>query len=550
MKRLCDLALLAALLGLAVSGCTKSSTDNKTEAMTVLVEGSPIHGANGIIFDSEDRLLIASVFGREIVVMDRENGSILARLGPELGIEGPEDLALGPEGSLYWTSVVTGEVGRLSPDSVKKSQKLATGVNPITFSGDGRLFAALDFSGDALYELDPELDNPPRLIAENLGWLNGMDWGPDGFLYGPVWSPGQVVRIDVDKGRITPVAEGFVNPSAVKFDSHGRLYMVTSLTGEILQVDTETGGKKLLAQVVPGLDNLAFDSQDGLFVSHSQDGSIFEVLPSGIKRTVSRGGMIVPGGVAVLPRPGGESVFVADLWTLREFNGLTGKERSVTRNKVNSGLPGITTPQTVSPDGSRLVLSSWLSGEVQVWNPETFEVVEDYRDFAMPLNAIRFQGDLIVAELGTSSVVRASAAEPEDRVTLAAGLDIPVGLAATDDGLWVSEWGSGTVLQIVSGGKRLAEPVPVAKNLVFPEGLAVAQDGSLLVVETGTRRLLRIDTETGEISTVADKLDLGAQAIPGTPPTWIFNGVAVGRSGAIYVTGDIANVLYRLVLRI
>ena len=59
-------------------------------------------------------------------------------------------------------------------------------VNPITFSEDGRLFVALDFFGDALYELDPDLVKPPRLITQDLGWLNGIDWGPDGFLYGPI----------------------------------------------------------------------------------------------------------------------------------------------------------------------------------------------------------------------------------------------------------------------------------------------------------------------------------------------------------------------------
>jgi len=86
----------------------------------------------------------------------------------------------------------------------------------------------------------------------------------------------------------------------------------------------------------------------------------------------------------------------------------------------------------------------------------------------------------------------------------------------------------------------------VATDLAFPEGLAVAPDGSLLVVETGVGRLSRIDLVTGEVSTVAVGLELGAEGAKDYPPTWIFNGVAVGPSGAIYVTGDIANVLYRI----
>lgn len=340
------------------------------------------------------------------------------------------------------------------------------------------------------------------------------------------------------------MADGFGVPAAVKFDSRGRLHVVDQLAGEILRVDTETGDKEVIATIMPGLDNLAFDSQDRLFVSHAQDGSIFEVLPGGTTRTVSRGGMIAPGGVAVLPRPHrGESVFVADLWSLREFNGRTGRPKSVEPH--NLAVPGgITSPLTVSPDGDNLVLSSWIGNAVQVWNPEAGEVLENYPDFAVPLNAIRFQGDLVVAELGTGSVVRRNATTGE-RVTLAEGLYVPAGLAATDDDLWVGDWATGIVWQIVANGEPI-EPILVAMDLLFPEGLAVDRDGSLLVVETGAGRLSRIDPATGEVNAVAEGLALGAEGIPeAAPPTWFFNGVAVGPSGVIYVTGDIANVLYR-----
>jgi glucose/arabinose dehydrogenase len=45
-------------------------------------------------------------------------------------------------------------------------------------------------------------------------------------------------------------------------------------------------------------------------------------------------------------------------------------------------------------------LSSSFDNAVQVWNPETREIVEEHLNFSVPISAIRFQGNLIVAELG------------------------------------------------------------------------------------------------------------------------------------------------------
>lgn len=244
------------------------------------------HGPNGIAFDGQDRLHVASVRGDEIVVVDPETGRLLERLGPRRGIRSPDDLAFAADGSLYWTSLETGEVGRLPPRGEGRRQLVGPGVNPVAFSGDGRLFAALAYRGDALFELDPRLVAPPRLVARDLGWLNGMDFGPDGRLYAPVWSRGEVVRIDADRGSVERVASGFEKPAAVKFDAQGRLHLVEHSTGSVWRLDARTGGKELVAQLHPRLDNLAFDSRDRLFVSHSVDRAVYEVLPGGATRRI------------------------------------------------------------------------------------------------------------------------------------------------------------------------------------------------------------------------------------------------------------------------
>ena len=190
-------ATLAILL--AIAACQEFNEllplNAKKKDSKVLVKeiatGARIKSANGVNFGPDGNLYIASFGGQEIIVMNSQNGNIMKRFGPADGVISPDDLVFGPDGSLYWTDINIGEVGRISPDGTLTKQPVAPGVNPITFSDDGRLFVGLCFLGDGLYELDPNLIAPPRPIivasAENnffpLSFLNAFDFGPDGKLY-------------------------------------------------------------------------------------------------------------------------------------------------------------------------------------------------------------------------------------------------------------------------------------------------------------------------------------------------------------------------------
>ncbi len=533
--------LLAALLLSACRPIVRSETPAQAASQyqppAVLVHGAQISSPNGIKAGPDGNLYVASVGEQAILVINPETGEIIKRLGPEVGVDGPDDLAFGPDGSIYWTDLFKGTVGRLAPDGSTSSQMVAPGVNPIALSQDGRLFVGLAFLGDALYELDPNLVAPPRLLAEKLGGLNSFQFGPDGLLYSPVMEKGQVVRIDVgaDPIIVDVVAEGLNWPVAVKFDSQGRLY--TTTPPGIVRVDMQTGATEPYATVPYGIDNFAFDAQDRLFVSLLAEGTVTEAMANGDLRMLGPVGLVMPAGVVVSPRSDGESVFVADGWLLHEFDGATGELR---RKVDNLG------PNTVALDGENLLLSGWFSNSVIVWDPKAEQVVEEYYDFNLPLNAIRFQDDLVVAELGTGSVVRASAADPTQRTTLAKDLGVPAGLAANDEDLWVSDRATGNVWQLVSGGALLPEPKLTASGLDRPEGMTLAPDGRLLLAEAGTGRLVVIDPATGTLSAITEGLEFNQGAPEGAPPTFSMNSVAVDKSGVIYVTGDGPNVLYRI----
>jgi len=545
----------------------KSGKPGSNVVMRMIAQGAALHGTNGIRFGPDGNLYIASVLWSEIVVMNKNNGKIIKRYNVGDGVQLPDDLVFGPDGSLYWTEIIHGNVARMKPDGSVTKQFIGPGVNPITFSPDGRLFVALCFYGDGLYELDPDLIAPPRPIIEAtpenpypLGFLNAFDFGPDGRLYGPAVATAMVISVDVgepgDPPSISPWTDGTIQivatefrwPAATRFGPDGALYVVDQ-TGEVFSVNHMTGDKTVIATLEDGLDNLAFDSNGRMFISNADHGWIAQMLPSGQVRTISPGGMVNAGGLAVTQGPDGKDlVYLADYWRIREFQGINGKPGKIYKCHLLPEVdpPSLTLAMTISVDGSHFVVSSWIAGAVQVWDPQTDLVLEHY-DMPAPLNAIRFKGDLVVADPVLGGAIWASNLTPILPIN-GVNVFLPAGLVTNGEILWVADWATGIVWQINFDGKTPLEPVPIAFGLANPEGMALDIDGSLLVMEAGVGRISRIDLNTYELSVIVDGLEPGELVPAGYPfpPTLGFDGLAVGPSGAIYFNDNVNSALYRI----
>lgn len=523
------------------------------------ITGAALHGANGIDVGPDGNLYIASVNGQEIIVMNKHTGEIINRFGPERGVLGPDDLVFGPDGTLYWTDILTGYVGRMTADGqILGYQFVAPGVNPITFSPEGRLFVALDFLGDGFYELDPELLEPPIpiIVASEanpfpLGFFNAFDFCDESHLYGPLFAAGLVIKVDVNSECVLPssdpfgdgiaevVAGGFVNPASAKFGPDGYLYVLDQ-TGEVFKVNISNGEKTLFATCEPGLDNMVFDEDGTLYMTNNDQGWVAEVSSSGQFHFISPGGMIAPEGLAVLPgSDGDDALFVADLFRLREFNGSSGEEENFYRGAlVPEGEESLILPMNLAADGNKLIISSWFSGGVQVWDPETNHVTESFA-FPAPIDAVRVNGNIVVSDAALGGVVAAS-----DN-SLIVPLNVASGLVTDGTTLWAADWATGEILQVDFNTEPPTVSI-VAAGLANPEGLALDLEGRLLVVETGASRLSRLDLATGEVAILAEGLELSGPGL-GSPPTWGFDGVAVGTSGAIYVSGwGAPNVIYKI----
>ncbi len=531
-------SLIIAVIAVAVVMSFASPVDAHRGGPVTPEAGKPIgrssvlNGPNGVYVGPDGNVYVASVLGDEITVHDPLSGKVLDRIGPERGVHGPDDLVIAPDGTIYWTEILGGNVGMLRPDGTFRTQFVGPGVNPITLSDDGRLFVALDFLGDGLYELDPDLIDPPRVIIADLVGFNGMDFGPDGLLYGPLFFGGAIARIDVDAASPTPeiVATGFRVPGAVAFNPAGELHAVDFAEGQVIKVDVVSGELEILADIEGVLDNLAFDAQGRLFTTAFGDGQLLKLTPGGHLLALTKAGLIAPGGVAV---DGDGKLWVGDFFSLRGFGPSRNPETSY-YDRFDAPGTGTATANTVSVDGDVLITTGWFTNSVQVVDPDSGAIITDIRTLLTPTNAIRHRGVLAVAQGGGGNVIDA-----DTGAELLGGLGFPLGLASDGETMYVSDYATGTVWAVPAGGPAVA----LAEGLSSPEGLAI-DGGRLLVVEEGHDQVSAIDLGTGEVTAVVTDLDLGSRVVPGALPNGIFNGVAVGPDGSIYVSDDGANAVY------
>ncbi|MVT54904.1 hypothetical protein GPL17_31135 [Bradyrhizobium yuanmingense] len=535
-SRLACAALIAALFS-----TTSASADGWE--VTRLVPGSAFHGVHGLGVDKAGHLFAGSVAGAALYEVDIAGGSAKVAIPAPVGMA--DDIAFAPDGTMAWTGFLAGDLyARKGDGPIKKLASGLPGINSLAFRKDGRLYATTVFLGDALYEIDVEGVKPPRQIMEKMGGLNGFEFGPDDKLYGPLWFKGQVARVDVDKAELSVVTDGFKIPAAVNFDSKGNLIVVDTALGQLVRVDPKSGAKTMVAQLKPSLDNLAIDDKDRIYVSNMADNGIQEVDPAtGQAKQIIIGKLALPGGIGVTSDNGKDTVHVADVFAYRTVDGATGEVTEKAR--MHAAGTTLEYPMSATAKGNDVVLSSWFTGTVQVIDGKTGATRDMLHDFKAPHDAVVLaDGSILVAELGTKSLVKVSGEHGKDRTTLIGALEGPMGLVrAAGDEVYVTEAFAGIISKIDSTGEKIV----IAKELKMPEGIARTSDGKLIVAEVGAKRLIEIVPETGKVTEIAANLPIGLTGAPGGLPTHIPTGVAVGATGTIYVSSDLENAIYKVV---
>lgn len=525
--------LALSAVAMLAAACSRTESPVTYEMQPLVKGGSKFHGVHGLRFDNDDTLYAVSVIGQSRFKVNTKTGQVETVQGPPEGMA--DDLAIGPDGTFYWTAIEDGILYAQTPGGpIRKLWENQRGLNAISFTRDGkRLFVTLVFYGDALYEIDLTGAKPPRLVVDKPGGLNAFEIGDDGMIYGPLVFGHRIVKINPDTGAMTTVTDEVKDPGALKLDFKGSAFALNNDT-ELWKIDLKTGKAALFAKLPAGADNLDLDSHGNIFVSLSQTNSIVEVdaATAAIRYVVEPASLTSATGLSVQTQDGKDTVYLGDLFGgVKRIDG-TG---AIEKTPVN-----IFQPAHVSTTNDHLVAVGQVFGVIQLLDRKTFEVLGNWGKFDSPGDALEGpNGTVIVAETGSGRLLRVTGPEVADRQVIAENLQGPIGLAwAGADAVYVTESIGGRVTRIALAD---GAATPVAQGLAQPEGIAVDADGSLLVVEVGAKQIKRLNAQSGEAAVIAANLPIGLSNGPS-----LYRSVAVSPS-AIYFNSDVDNSVYKLV---
>ncbi len=225
-------------------------------------------------------------------------------------LETPEGLAFGPDGSLYVSLALTGEIRRIAPDGSQSTFALLPIGAPLTpcfgflaiqgaiaFDDDGNLYAAVascNLPDRGVWKVAPDgsaalLANLPATALPNgVAVHRGRIYVADS--QGLVWQvpvAGGTASVWADDPLLRPAPNApFPGPNGIQF-FRGEMYVANSDQGTILAIrvrpDGSAGRLRVHASLPDdlGCDDFDFDVQGNLYCGTDPFGKLLAVHPDG-----------------------------------------------------------------------------------------------------------------------------------------------------------------------------------------------------------------------------------------------------------------------------
>ncbi|ATB41864.1 gluconolaconase [Cystobacter fuscus] len=383
------------------------------------------------------------------------------------------------------------------------------GADDVTLGPDGSVYWTGFFTGELMRRTP---DGKTRVIARNLPGLNSLAFRRDGRFYVTQLGRGDDALWEVDPSgkkppRLAIARPGFLN--GFEFGPDDKLYGPILLKGQIARVDVDTGSIEAVAEGFAMPVAVNFDARrENLYVVDSARGELVRVrLPTGAKEVVAK----LPTGLDNLAVGPDDLVYVSNMVDndIRVVNPADGSVRLLVESRlaVPSGLavaPDDPEEQLYVADVYALRRVGGRDGKIT----QTTRVLSSPLNFPMNVSLSAKHVVLSTAYLGDRSSVQVLDRTTGDILrTIPNANGVQAALELADGTLLVAEATTGRLVRVDT-----AEPAGttvLAEGLEGPVGLAAdteAEEPGVYVTEVRSGKVTRVRLSDGARRTVAKGL--------------------------------------------
>lgn len=397
---------------------------------------------------------------------------------------GANGLRTGPDGRIYIAQVTGSQIsaldlgtGRLETVSAKGGDIIAP--DDVAFDASGNLYATEVMDGRVSVR---GADGTTRVLRGDVPSANGITFHQGRLFVGECREGGRLMEFDLAGGAPRILLEDVPSPNAMEVGPDGLLYFPVMGANEIWRIDPDQNGPVEPQVVAGGLgvpDSVKFDADGHIVSTQVASGQVLRIDPRNGEQTL----------LAQLTPGLDNCTFVDGRLFVSNF---TGEITEISSDGAQALLPGgLNWPLdlAVSPDGNLYIADGTYFYRVST--DGTLQTVAmlfspGYPGFLRGVIASGPGEFIVTTAADTVTRFRPDGAQDEVSEVLAGGIDQPYGVALAPDGsVLVVEQGAGRLLSVRDGSVTV-----LASGLDTAVGVAIGPDGAPLVSVVGA--VLRI----------------------------------------------------------
>lgn len=473
-------------------------------------------------------------------------------LVPGSAFHGVHGLGVDAQGHLFAGSVIGQQLYRVDRGSGAVSVEISSPqgmADDLAFAPDGTM-AWTAFLLGTVYARGA--DGAIQTLATGLPGINSLAYRDDGRLFATqVFLGDALYEIDT-AGKAPPrkIMEGMGGLNGFQFGPDGKIYGPLWFKGQVVRVDVDTATIEVIAEgfKIPAAVNL--DSKGNIWVVDTALGQLVKLGPDGQNRQVVAQLSTSLDNLAI---DADDRIFVSNMAdnSVQEVDPDTGAIRQVVRGAL-SVPAGI---DLVADGGTETlyVADSFAYRSVDAATGAVTDLARMQADHLEYPFSARANADHVLLSSWFTGTVQVMDRKTGESLHLLHGFAAPQDAVELADGsLLVTELATGKLLR-VSGPEGETRDV-VAEGLVLPVGMVLDGQQAVYLTEAGAGTLSRIDLASGERTVVAQGLampegldtapdgslvlaEVGAQRVVSVNPssgavTVLAEGLPIGMAGA------------------